>query len=470
MKRDAQLLADAASESLDAGVVPADLVQVYSSLLRVADDHLAAGQTRAAARSVAGALKLAFDRNAHFDAVASPLAKHPREYVQALEESTALRRLRSARGRTPGMARTWSAPAKALVLTRGNDSFLGEILGLLAASPDWDPEFHDLSADRSLWRGVRNTTKLTEEIFNGGGEITARAEQRLRPLIQEADTVFIEWCTSLAALASLCDPGGARVILRLHSFEAFSHWPHLIDFSRVDDVVFVSEHLRDFAVDAIPGLREENAPRLHVLPLAKKLSPYGLPKTEAARFNVGLVGWGSVAKDPLWATEVVRHLRQDDPRYRLVLIGPPFDGSVSPSAGSYAEALDQQLAKLRSEDAVEQVGATDDVPSVLRDVGVILSSSVRESFHAGLVEGAASGALPVVRDWPFFAGRPTSARTLFPDDWVVSSPQQAAQRILRLSSTSDAWLQAGRLAAEHAIATWDWPVVRPLYARLFDER
>ena len=53
----------------------------------------------------------------------------------------------------------------------------------------------------------------------------------------------------------------------------------------------------------------------------------------------------------------------------------------------------------------------------------MLSSSVRESFHMGLVEAVASGALPVVRDWPFFPG---AARTLFPPDWVVDSPAEAA--------------------------------------------
>ena len=96
---------------------------------------------------------------------------------------------------------------------------------------------------------------------------------------------------------------------------------------------------------------------------------------------------------------------------------------------------------------------------------MILSSSVRESFHCGLVEGAASGALPVVRDWPFFAGKPNGAHTLFPASWLVSRRQEAAERILAATATEEAWRAATSDASDHARTTWGWPVV----ARAFDD-
>ena len=77
---------------------------------------------------------------------------------------------------------------------------------------------------------------------------------------------------------------------------------------------------------------------------------------------------------------------------------------------------------------MQVIGHTDDVPGTLQDIGVAVSASVRESFHIGFVEAVASGALPVVRDWPFFPG---AAQELFPEDWVVADPAAAAERILR---------------------------------------
>src|SRR5699024_6305007 len=133
--------------------------------------------------------------------------------------------------------------------------------------------------------------------------------------------------------------------------------------------------------------------------------------------------------------EVLRHLRAHDERYRLLLLGRDLDADASPDSRRYWDAFLADIAELEPSGAVVRVGQVDDVPAALTRVGVILSSSVRESFHCGLVEGAASGAVPVVRDWPFFAGRPSSARSLFPVDWVVDSPADAAQRILAVTAT-----------------------------------
>ena len=82
------------------------------------------------------------------------------------------------------------------------------------------------------------------------------------------------------------------------------------------------------------------------------------------------------------------------------------------------------------------------------------------------MEGAASGAVPVVRDWPFFAGRPNGARTLYPPGWVVGTPEEAAERILEVTATEESWREAGARAAEHAMTCWDWTVVAPRFDRL----
>jgi hypothetical protein len=85
----------------------------------------------------------------------------------------------------------------------------------------------------------------------------------------------------------------------------------------------------------------------------------------------------------------------------------------------------------------------------------------------GLVEAVASGALPVVRDWPFFPG---AARELFPADWVVDTPGQAAERILALTQDAEVWRPAAAEASRHVRERWDWPVVRTSFEELFDYR
>lgn len=476
LRERARLLGDAAAAILEKGHEPSFLSDAFRAHLELADQRLAKGRTRGAAESFALAIQLAFDRSVHFDSLTSPLARDPRGFVRPLEESSVARALRVARGRghgpTVGEGGSASSgdPAvgtKVVVATRGNANFLGEILEMLQEDSSIDHMFVDFAGDKNFSRGVRNSALVAEAILGGDSEMASRVEERLRPLLEDADVLFVEWCTALAVLVGLVDPGDTRVVVRLHSYEAFTHWPHLLDFSRIDDMVFVSEHLRHFAVDAIPGLREQNAPRLHVLPLAKDLKAYARPKPEDARFTVGLVGWSSVVKDPAWALDLIMRLRAHDDRYRLLLVGADLDDQVSPAAARYAREMRADLAALESAGGVVRFGQTADVASALTEVGVILSSSVRESFHAGLVEGAASGAVPVVRDWPFFAGRPAGARTLFPGDWVVRSPDEAVARILATTQDEALWRDLGARASAHAVATWDWEVIRPGYQRLF---
>ncbi|MEV6791367.1 hypothetical protein AB0M87_05060 [Streptomyces sp. NPDC051320] len=164
--------------------------------------------------------------------------------------------------------------------------------------------------------------------------------------------------------------------------------------------------------------------------------------------------------------EVPRLLRSRDQRYHLLMVGAGLNAGASAAAAAYQAALDNDLAELERSAAVHRLGPCDDVPSVPAGVGVILSSSVREGCHVGLMEGAASGAVPVVRDWPFVAGRPHSARTLFPEDWVVTSPQQAADRILAVTESESTRSLHGRAASRYALSQWDWTAVQGDYDSL----
>ncbi|MER5749964.1 glycosyltransferase [Streptomyces sp. NPDC002088] len=198
---------------------------------------------------------------------------------------------------------------------------------------------------------------------------------------------------------------------------------------------------------------------------AMDLATLQRPKRPDARFTLGLVGVGQVAKDPRWAVEVLRLLRKHDDRYRLLLVGGGLNADAGPAARAYHDRLERDLARLEPSGAVRRFGQTDDIPAVLEEVGVILSASVRESFHCGFVEGA-SGAVPVARDWPFFADGDNGARTLFPQEWVVATPEEAARRILACTANEETWLKGGQAAAEHALSAWDWTVVRDDFDRL----
>ncbi|QGN49575.1 glycosyltransferase [Micromonospora sp. WMMD558] len=459
-KSRADLLTREAADELALGHVPVCLPEAVAAELALADEFLARQPARAA-KSLHKALRLLFHRVPHFDQLSSPLAERPAEFLAPLRASAAARALATPRGRATAAARPPAdRPLRLLVMTNGNAHFLREIRQRYAEAPEVELRYLHLADDEVAAPLTHNPGGIVEHLVTGRSEYGNRVEEWLRPHLDWADTLFVDWCVAAAGMTTLVDPGNTRIVMRLHSFEAFSFWPHLIDFSRVDDLVFVSDHLRDFTRQVVPALTGEQAPALHVIPNAMDLRSFDRPKDPAARFTLGLIGTSAVAKDPRWTIEVLRRLRAEDDRYRLLLIGGGLDPTASESVRQYQQALSADLAELEPSGAVTRIGHVDDVPEVLRGVGVIVSSSVRESFHCALVEGAASGAVPVVRDWPFFARSATGARTLFPADWVVETPEEAAARIRAATAREDVWRAEGASAAATATKTWDWSVVR----------
>ncbi|WP_433349080.1 glycosyltransferase [Micromonospora sp. CA-111912] len=458
----ADLLIQEATDELTEGRTPAHLMEAVSAELAAADEAYVRGDGIAAARRLHRALRTQFHRVLHFDQLTSPLVDDPAGYLGPLRRSTVGRAVLAPRGRAVSAAPApTDRPLRLLLLINGSAHFLHAIRERYARHPGVELRYLHLADDPVAAPLTRQNGRMVAEALLGGTDYGAQVKRWLQPHLEWADTVFIDWAVATAAMVTLVDPGDTRVVVRLHSYEAFGQWPHLIDFSRVDDVVFVSAHLRDFAAAVVPGLTGANAPRSRVLTNALHLRPYRQPKDLAARFTLGLVGTSAVAKDPRWAIEVLRLLRAEDERYRLFLVGKGLDTGISTAVRHYSAALEADLAELEPAGAVRRIGQTDDVPKVLTEIGVVLSSSVRESFHCAVVEGAASGAVPVVRDWPFFAGQAHGARTVFPADWVVATPAEAAARIRATTADEEVWRATGAAVSDHALATWDWSVNAP---------
>ncbi|HEU0241373.1 MAG TPA: glycosyltransferase family 4 protein [Micromonosporaceae bacterium] len=459
------------------GPAQPSLPRAVDMQLDVADAQLAAMNYAKAAEAVDAAQRLLFHRALHLDRMSSPLMDDPDGFLTRWRASRAVAALSAPRGRS-GTARSGprvasdaelgTSPngrtARLLLVTHDNPEHLADVRRLFA-KPGVDVRFIDLAADERRGALLRPTKLMIQHILAGQSAYGSRVYEWLAPHLEWADTVFIDECAAPAVLFSMIDPGTTRIIVRLHSFEAFAAWPHLVDFERVDDLVFVSEHMRDAFLTVLPSL-PAGGTRLHVLPNSMDLSRFVRPKPSRARFTVGMLGIGSVAKDPLWALDVMRQLRDIDPRYRLVLIGNEINPKLCRGARDYAEVLSGELAEAEATNAVVLAGEVEDIPAALTEIGVILNSSAQEGFGATIVEAVASGAVPVVRDWPFFAGREHGAGTLFPAEWVVSSPEEAAARIRDVTRTEQSWRAAGSAAAAVANRRWDWTATRQAYEDL----
>ncbi|WP_193611196.1 hypothetical protein [Nocardioides lijunqiniae] len=452
---------------LAAGRTPARLVEAVRAELGYADALWEGGRTKPAVASYLQAVRLLFYPGVHFDSLTSPLSADPEGYSQVLAGSEVHRRLTAPRGRLrPAAPLPEDRPARVLVVVNGNTNFVTEFAARLHAERGAEVRYltpEDLGGAASYVReGLPRLlhSLATDEL------VREEAEELLRPHLDWADVVLAEWCTSMALFLSLVDPGDARVVVRLHSFEGWTNWPHLLDVSRVDEVVYVGEHLRELVQAVVPRLGPDEGPRTSVANNVVDLRRFALPKHGDVRHTLAMVGYAGVAKDVRWTMELVRRLRAHDERYRLLLFGEDLPETGTAIYREYERAYRTELAELEAAGAVERRGRTLDVPEALREVGVIVSSSVRESEHLAVKEGAAGGAVAVVRDWPFFAGRQGGARTTYPESWVVASLEEAVDRVLAVTGDADVWSRESSAASATALGSWDADVTAPHLARL----
>ncbi|GAA3732548.1 hypothetical protein GCM10022225_13300 [Plantactinospora mayteni] len=448
----ATLLNREASWELAIGHVPVCLREAVAAELAVADEMLRKKSTLKAAHAAHRAMKLLFHRVVHFEQPTSPLAENPAEFLAPLWDSATGRALAAAQGRAQAAATPpTDRPLHLLILTNGAGHPAGALRQRYDGRPDVHVRYVDLGED--VGDGPFRTDPAAQlgHLLAGSSEYGNRVREWLRPHLEWADIAVADRAEAAAAM-TLVDPGDTRIVVCLPDFELLGPWPQLTDFSRVDELVLSSTDLLDLATTMLPRLRADQAPELSVVGDAPDLRAHQRPKDPAARYTLGLLGTNSV--DARWAVEVLRRLRATDPRYRLFVGGDDLTPPPGASVRRYHEEILAELAELERSGAVTRVEQVADVPEALTGIGVILGSPVRETFHHAHIEGAASGATPILRNWPILSGTARGVRTLVPAEWVADTPEQAVRRILDLTATEQSWRDNGAAAAAEALATW----------------
>ncbi len=435
------------------------LREVVRSTLDAADVELAAGRAHRALLLLTDALRLLFHRELHADAAHSPLVDDPAGWLADLLGSHTYRAVvTGGAGPAPHAPPAGGDGAAVAVVTGAYGSFHPEVVHALRETGGVDVDVLELPRRQFFGRNGLTADALYALVavrrWPAGPAVPVPALLRStdRTLLRDLTAlggrpaVFSDWADKSTAFLSHALAPGARLTTRIHRVDAFDPWVVLTDWSRVSEVVVVSPAFRDLVRAVLAALGHDVPVR--VVPSFGSIVGLARPKPDEARTRLGLIGWGRRPKDPLWAFDLLERC----PGYTLVCVGAPPPTAVPTVAGrAYHEEVARRLERLA--DRVEVVGWTDDVPGVLQTIGVILSTSRSEGCHRGLIEGAGSGAVPVVRDWPLLASR-GGPRGLVPDAWVVTTVEEAAERLLDVTRP-ESWRAEVADTAERASELFD---------------
>jgi glycosyltransferase involved in cell wall biosynthesis len=236
--------------------------------------------------------------------------------------------------------------------------------------------------------------------------IAAGPGAELAEAIAWADIVWLEWCWDHAVWATRdILPPGKPCLVRLHSIEALqTNYPERMNWSRVSQVITVGDDIRDILLPMIP-----DAVPIQVVPNGIDTTRFrpGTPNP----YRIGWVGHLEPKKNPMLMMQIAHRLHQQDPRFSFHVAGAFTDLRT-------ARYLRQMQAMLGMAGTVWFDGHVADMPAWYADKGILLSTSMYESFGMNIGEAMATGAFPVVHAFP-------GADRLWPTECLFASVDEA---------------------------------------------
>jgi glycosyltransferase involved in cell wall biosynthesis len=305
---------------------------------------------------------------------------------------------------------------------------------------------HDLKFFSRLLERLQRLPHL--EVRLDHWEAVARHDEAAsQEMVDWADVVVCEWFGPNVMWYSQHKRPEQQLIARLHRFELYGPWPAQVDISSIDRVVCVSPWYGTLTRERT-GWPEA---KISVIPNWVDDVQLDRPKLPGARFHIGMIGVGEARKRFDLALDVIEEVRRHDERFRLFAkTKMPWEYSWIWRRPGEPETTDAYLRRIQASPRLRDAVVFDrfgpDVGTWLRRVGFVLSTSDDESFHLAPAEGMASGAIPVIRDWP-------GADAIYEARWIHRTTQEMAEAILA-SSDERSWEAERHLAREQLRSTY----------------
>lgn len=223
---------------------------------------------------------------------------------------------------------------------------------------------------------------------------------------------WFEWCDSLLIEATKF-PKTCRIVCRLHRFEAFTGMPSQVDWSKVDTLMLVAQHMTDALKIHVPDIQE----RVNIQTIYNGVNLERFAFTERKKgFNIAYIGYLNYRKNPSLLLQCMRHLVDIDPRYILHVAGDYQDKECE-------LYIEQMVEKLHLEDNVKFYGWVDDLENWVQDKHFVLSTSIHEGHPAGIMEAMAAGLKPLIHN--FYA-----AEEMYPRRYIFNTLDEFADMVM----------------------------------------
>ena len=241
-------------------------------------------------------------------------------------------------------------------------------------------------------------------------------KKEIESAVHWAEIVWLEWANEMAAYVTnnLRHIEKKPVICRVHRYEVFSPFFCKVRWELVDTTIFVAKFMSDLSTKVVPDLDRKT--NIRVVYNGVNLKRFKF-RENAPGFNLAVVGYIHLRKNPTFWPHILSKLVKIDRRYKLHI------------AGEYQQAecklyLEHIIKNLGLEDNIRFYGYQDNIHSWLENKNYLLSTSIHESFGYSIAEAMAMGIKPVIHKFP-------GSEELWPHHCIFSSIDEAVEMIYK---------------------------------------
>jgi len=266
--------------------------------------------------------------------------------------------------------------------------------------------------------GLDNFLKDIVETFSLGYDVklvvTTDGDQ-ISEAIKWADIVWLEWANDLAIFATNQVPEiqNKKVVCRLHSYEIFTQFPEKINWTNIDKLIFVGDHIK--------RILHELHPNLNIDPDKEEIVYNGVDldkfkfSIHKPGYNLSVLAHINYKKDPSAWIQIISKLKEIDNRYKLH-VGGDFQDT------RYKIYFDYTKKEMNLENNFIIHGWIKEVDKFLEDKDYTLSTSIHEGHPYNILESMARGIKPVILNY-------SGAKEQWPNELIYNTIDEAVEKI-----------------------------------------
>lgn len=227
-------------------------------------------------------------------------------------------------------------------------------------------------------------------------------EKEIVEAIKWADIVWLEWANELAIYVTN-HPNileGKYVILRCFSYEGLTGLMEQVNWKRVNDLILVGEHTKEFFKDKYKKGTPEN---IHVIPDGVNVDKFKFVDKRKG-FNLAFLAHLSHKKGIMLLLQAFAKLVDVNDRYKLFIGGDWQEER-------YKLYFEHIIKELNLEKNIQFDGWIDNPQQWFEDKNYIVCCSPFEGQAMGVMEAMACGTKPLVHNFP-------GANTIFPNLFI----------------------------------------------------